>query len=146
MSCIREVSGKETSWSQTLRSWKFRTHLKINAKRLNAKEVLKQKNGEHFIFPIADVTDKLSGRDQVFRKSTSFQDYPARGEEHNDDLQEKSDGSQPFFGRAQRFTSIVFTLNQEINSMCRKNRFQYCDTLTLSGGQTQPWMYCWKDL
>ena len=38
---------------------------------------------------------KFSGRDQVFRKSTAIQDYPAPGEEHNHDLQGESDGSQP---------------------------------------------------
>ena len=37
----------------------------------------------------------MAGRDQVFRKSTSIQDDLARGEEHNDDLQGESDGSQP---------------------------------------------------
>ena len=53
------------------------------------------KNGEHFTFPIVDGTVTLSGRDQVFRKSTSIRDYPARGEEHKDDLHRESDGSQP---------------------------------------------------
>ena len=38
---------------------------------------------------------KLCGRDQVLRRSTSIQDYSARVEEHNDDLQGESDGSQP---------------------------------------------------
>ena len=32
-----------------------------HAKRLNAKEVLTPQNGEHFIFPVADGTVKLSG-------------------------------------------------------------------------------------
>ena len=36
------------------------------------------KNGEHFIFPIACGTVKLSGRDQVFRRSISIQDHLAR--------------------------------------------------------------------
>ena len=58
----------------------------IHARRLNAKEVLMSNNGNHFKCPIADGTVKSSGRDQVFRRSTSNQDHPARGEEHNDDL------------------------------------------------------------
>ena len=66
----------------------------IHARRLNAKEVLMPKNGENFTFPSADGTVKLSGGDQVFRKSTSIQDYPARGEERNDALRGESDGSQ----------------------------------------------------
>ena len=52
-------------------------------------------NGENFIFLVADGTVNLSGRDQVFRKPTSIRDYLARGEEHKDDLQGDSDGSQP---------------------------------------------------
>ena len=55
----------------------------IRARRLKAKEVFMPKNGENFIFPIADGTVKLSGRDQVFRSITSIQDHPARGGEHN---------------------------------------------------------------
>ena len=37
----------------------------------------------------------MSGRDQVFRRSTSIQDDSARGEAHNDVLQGESDASQP---------------------------------------------------
>ena len=37
----------------------------IHAERLNAKEVSTPKQGEHFIFPDADGTVKLSGGDQV---------------------------------------------------------------------------------
>ena len=58
------------------------------------KEVIMPKNGENFIFPIADGTANLSGRNQVFRKATQVRDYPARGEEHRDDLRGESDGSQ----------------------------------------------------
>ena len=50
------------------------------------KKVFMPENGEHFIFPLADGTVQLSGRDQVVRKSTSIQDYPERGEDHNDDF------------------------------------------------------------
>ena len=53
------------------------------------------KNDENFIFPIADGTVKLSGRDRVFRRPTSIRDHPARGEEHKDVHQGESDGSQP---------------------------------------------------
>ena len=42
----------------------------IHARRLSAKEVFMPKNGDHFIFPIADGTVKLSGRDAGVRKST----------------------------------------------------------------------------
>ena len=63
----------------------------IHARRLNAKEVITPKNGEHFICPIAEVKVKLSGRDQVLRTSTFT---PERGEER-EDLRGESDGSQP---------------------------------------------------
>ena len=43
----------------------------IHPRRLSATEVLIPKNGEHFRFTIADATAKLSGIDQVFRRSTS---------------------------------------------------------------------------
>ena len=53
----------------------------VYAKRLNAKEVLTPMSGEKFIFPIADGSEKLSGRDQVLRTSTLIRDRPERGEE-----------------------------------------------------------------
>ena len=151
---MRRLSGKETSWSQTLRSWNFLDASEIHARRLNAKEVIIPKNGEHFIFSIADGTGKLSERGQVFRKSTSIQDYPERDEDRNDDCRRESDGSQPLdtltddseaettFGRSQRITFSFITLNQELNSSCRmKSHSQdHCDMLTWSGEQTLPGM------
>ena len=41
----------------------------LHARRITAKEVLLPMNGEHFIFPIADGTVKLSGEDQDLRTS-----------------------------------------------------------------------------
>ena len=38
-------------------------------RRLNAKEIITPKESEHFIFPIADGTAKLSGRDYGVRES-----------------------------------------------------------------------------
>ena len=67
----------------------------IHARRFTAKEVLMPKSGDHFTFPIGAGPVKLSGREQVFRKSTLIQDHPARGEEHNDVLQAESGGSPP---------------------------------------------------
>ena len=46
----------------------------IHAQRLHANEVLTPTNGEHFIFPIAEGTVKLSGGDQVLRASTFIGD------------------------------------------------------------------------
>ena len=61
----------------------------IHAWRLNAKEVLTSQNGEH-IFPIADGTVKIFGRDQRLRPSTLIRDRPERGEEQ-EILEGKSD-------------------------------------------------------
>ena len=46
----------------------------IHARRLNAKEIITPKSGEHFIFSIANGTVKLSGRDHGIRKSTLTRD------------------------------------------------------------------------
>ena len=84
------------------------------------------KNGEFFIFPIADGTVKLSGGDQVFRNPPQSKITP-RGEENNDVLhgERESDGTQPLdtlkddgearndFGRLLGITFTVITLNQE---------------------------------
>ena len=85
------------------------------------------KNGEHFIFLIADGTVELSGRDQVFRRATSIQDHPARGEEHNDDFQRESDGLQR-----------LDTLTDDGET--RK------DLWTISSSRCEPSvkLYCWK--
>ena len=39
----------------------------LHARRLNAKEVITPMKSENFIFPIADGTVKISGRDQRLR-------------------------------------------------------------------------------
>ena len=50
------ASGKETSWSQTLRSWTLWTRHISMLGDSNAKEIITPKNGEFFMFPIADGT------------------------------------------------------------------------------------------
>ena len=52
-------------------------------------------NDESFTFPVADGSFKWAEREQAFRESTSIQERPAGGEEHNDVLQGESDGSHP---------------------------------------------------
>ena len=67
----------------------------IHSRRPNAQEVTTPKNGENFVFPIADGTVKMSEGDQGIRKSTFIQDQPERSEELRNDLRRDSDGSQP---------------------------------------------------
>ena len=81
-------------WSQTLRSWKIWTR-QTSVLEDSMQRKFFAENGENFIFAVADGTVKLSGRDQVFRRTTPFLAHPARGEEHNDVCQGESDGSQP---------------------------------------------------
>ena len=107
-------------------------------------KVVIPKNGEHFIFPIADGTVKLSGRGQVCRKSTSIRDCPARGEQHKD-LQGESDGPQPLDkktgdGEARNDSwsmegNYIFRQHVEprVQLYVPKNHSQYhCDFLTWS--------------
>ena len=91
MRCTRRESGKETSWSQTLRNWNRWTP-EIYTKRPNAKEVLKLMSGEKFTSQSQMETVKLSEGDQVLRTSTLFRDSPDRGEEQ-DNLRGESDGT-----------------------------------------------------
>ena len=42
----------------------------LHARRLNAKEVLMPMKGDNFIFPVADGTVKIFGREQRLRTST----------------------------------------------------------------------------
>ena len=51
--------------------------------------------GENFIFPIADGTAKLLGRDHAIRESTPRQDQPLGSGDLKEELQKNSDGSQP---------------------------------------------------
>ena len=58
----------------------------INAKRLNAKEVIFPKENGKFIFPVADGRNKFVGGDQELRTSTLIRDHPIRGEGQRDFL------------------------------------------------------------
>ena len=53
----------------------------LHVRRLNAKEVLTPMKGDNCIFPVADGTAKVSGRDRRLRTSTSIRDRPERGKE-----------------------------------------------------------------
>ena len=53
----------------------------LHARRLNAKEVLTLQRSENFVFPVADGTVTIFGREQRLGTSTSTRDCPERGEE-----------------------------------------------------------------
>ena len=56
--------------------------------------MLTPQNGEQFIFPVADGTVKICGRDQRLRTPVLIRDRPDRGEEQGN-LPGESDGSSP---------------------------------------------------
>ena len=62
----------------------------LHARRLNAKEVLTPQRSGNFIFPVADGTVKIFGRERRLRTSTLTRGRPERGEEQ-EILQGKSD-------------------------------------------------------
>ena len=66
----------------------------LHARRVNAKEVLTPMQGDNLIFPVAEGTVKVSGKDQDLITSTLIQDSPDRGEEQ-DNLRGESEGSSP---------------------------------------------------
>ena len=53
----------------------------LHARRLNAKEVLTPQRSGNFIFPVADGTVKIFGREQRLRTSTLNRERLERGEE-----------------------------------------------------------------
>ena len=67
----------------------------IHPRRINAKAELKPQMGEELIFPVADGTAKLSGRDQEFREPTLRQHRPVWSENLSGELQGESEGFQP---------------------------------------------------
>ena len=100
---------------------------------INAKEALISITGEEFIFPTADGTAKLSGRDYEFRVPTQRRDQLARSENLSGEIQCESEEFQPTestddaeawseFGRSKVTSSIVITLNHEYNFMCRRKK------------------------
>ena len=66
----------------------------ILARRLNAQEIITSKKGEDFIFPVADDTAKLVGRDHEIRESTVRQYETVGSEDLSEELQRNSDESQ----------------------------------------------------
>ena len=53
----------------------------LHAQMLNANEVLPPQRSGNFIFPVADGTVKIFGREQRLRTFTLNRDRPERGEE-----------------------------------------------------------------
>ena len=59
----------------------------IYPRRINAKEVLISQKGDEFIFPFADGTAELSGRDYEFQELTLRREQTVRSEDFSGELQ-----------------------------------------------------------
>ena len=67
----------------------------IYPRRINAKEILTPQKGNILIFPIADGTAKLLGRDHEFRESALRKEQPVKSEDLSEELQGEPEGFQP---------------------------------------------------
>ena len=106
----------------------------VYPRRLNAKDVLISQEGDEFIFPAADGTAKMSGRDHELREPTLRREQSERSEDFSGELQGElgrvsTDRIKrmtlepvPTSGRLKVTSSVVITLNLEFNSMCRRKK------------------------
>ena len=60
--------GRKIFWLLMLKNWKIWRHQYIFLRRPNAKEVLITQRDEEFVYPIADGSAKLSGRNYEFQE------------------------------------------------------------------------------
>ena len=140
--CMREESGKETLWSQTLKNWPSELH----ARRLNAKEVLTSMKGDNFICPVADGTVKTAGGDRRLKPSTLIRDRHERGEEQvnqTDHLQD--DSTLVYFGRFQLSPSRG-TQSQTVRAERRIMSHSVEAHRRYQKQHIRHWMYCWRKI
>ena len=113
-----------------------------------------EKKDGNFKFLVADGTDELSGKHQVFRKSMSVQNHPVRDEGHQDVLRGESNESQPSDQQAgDKMISGVFSgspLHRHHVELgvklyvSNKDHSQYHSNKILTGGRIRHCMYCLK--
>ena len=123
----------------------------IYPRRINAKEVLISQKDDEFIFPVADGTGKLSGRDCGFRATSPRREQLVRSE----DLSGEFPGTEKMTLKPGRdFWSIQgdfiyrHPLNLEFNSMCRRMKhslFHFFASMLL-GPLTLIWMSCKRNV
>ena len=124
----REGFGKEIFWLRTWKIWK------IDPRRINTKEVLIPQRREEFIFPVADGTVKLFGRDHAFREPTlilnkpqgvkiSVENLKAKRKSLNRQNLEMTLEPATIFGLFKVASSIVITMNLECKSVPKEEIF-----------------------
>ena len=67
----------------------------IYPRRISEKEILYATKGRKLIFPIADGTAKLLGRDHEIREATPRREQPVGSEDLSGELQGELEGPQP---------------------------------------------------
>ena len=108
-------------------------HPKFIFQKSTHKKYCSDRKDDEFIFPTADGTAKLSGRDDEFRVPTLWREPTVRSEDLSGEIQGESGESQPTekqmtlkpvptFGRSKVTSSIVITMNIEFNSTCRRKK------------------------
>ena len=145
MSWSREEFGKEI-----LEDLEELEASEIYPRRINAKELLIRQKDDEFIFPVADGTAKLSGRDYDFREPTLRREQTVRSQDLSGELQGEPEELQPTESRddaeARRdFYSVQGDFiyrhhnEPEFSQMCRKKKHSLCHWNTMiSSGQLTP--------
>ena len=82
-------------WQQIWKIWKKLDASEIYPRRINAKKVLTTQKYDEFIFPLADGTSKLSGRDHEFREPTPRREPTVRREDFSRELHGEPGECQP---------------------------------------------------
>ena len=95
MSWSREEFGKEIFWWQIWKIWKSWMHQILILEESTRREVLIRQKDDEFIFPFADGTAKLSGRDHEFREPTLRREPTVRSEDFSRELHGEPGESQP---------------------------------------------------
>ena len=77
-----------------LEDWETLDASDIYPQRIKAKEVLISQKDDEFVFPVADGTAKLSGRDYELQAPTLVREQPARSDDLSGEIQGESEDSQ----------------------------------------------------
>ena len=114
----------------------------IHPRRINAKEVLTPQRGEEFLFPVADGTAKLSGKDHEFREPAQRQERLERSDDLRGELQGEPEGFQLTETKDDAECLERFLVDFEFNSLCRKKKHAqfHCNTLMWAELLVQIWM------
>ena len=121
----------------------------IYHRRINAKVVSISQKGDEFIFPVADGTAKLSGKDYEFREPTPRWEQNVRSEDFSRELQCEPGESQPTestddadaradFWSIQGDFIISITMNLQFNSMCPRKKHHCHDESSELYNQARP--------